>query len=124
LFDAVTALVQVEDGDLDAPAVVAARIADVPVEASGHGVACGAWLVAGEVAFRTGQPAAARQCFETVLAHPFGGMPYHRAHALAGIAGTLRGADARPFAVEASSLRDQHGFVTPRWFTIGCFDGS
>jgi predicted ATPase/DNA-binding SARP family transcriptional activator len=124
LFDAVAALVQVEDGDLDAPAVVAARIADVPVEASGHGVACEAWLVAGEVAFRTGQPAAARQCFETVLAHPFGAMPYHRAHALAGIAGTLRGAEARPFAVEASSLRDQYGFVTPRWFTIGCFDGS
>jgi hypothetical protein len=95
----------------------------MPEEASGHGIACVAWLVAGEVAARTGQSAAARQCFERILAHPFGAMPY-RAHALAGVAGTLGGPDARPLADEASSLRDRYGFVTPCWFTVGCFDGS
>jgi hypothetical protein len=121
LFDAVAALVQAEEGNLAAAAAVATRIADPSGETSDHGIACLAWLVAGEVAARAGDPEAARRCFEKVLAHRFGTIPYNRAHALAGIAGTLEGDEGWQPGAEAASLRLRFGFVTPRWFTVGWF---
>ena len=121
LFDAVTALVLAEEGDPAAGAVAATRIAATPVDVSGHGTVCMAWIVAGELAGRAGETAASRRCFENVLAHRFGTIPYHRADALAGIAGTLDDAQAQPLAIEATSLRDEFGFATPRWFTVGTF---
>ena len=121
LFDAVAALVQAEEGNVAAAAAVATRIADTSGEATGHGIACLARLVAGEVVTRAGDLEAARRCFEKVLAHHFGTIPYHRAHALAGLAGTLQGDEAWPPGSEAASLRARYEFVTPRWFTAGWF---
>jgi hypothetical protein len=119
VFDATDALLAAATGDLVSAVAIAHRIAAIPVETSGHGMICRAWLLAGEVLARAGATAEARRCFTNMLRHRSGRFPRDRALALAGVAVTLPasaphhvGAD---LAAVASAIWTSRGFGTPQW---------
>ena len=120
-FDAVMSLLQAERGELAEALVEAARLARLPGEVSGHGIVCIGWLVAGEVLVRGGEPTLARHCFVRVLRHRAGTIPYHAAHALAGIAATVDETDAGRLSAAATAIRDRYALATPPWLTCARF---
>jgi tetratricopeptide (TPR) repeat protein len=126
VFDAAGALVRAARGDLRPATETARRIAAVPVDATGHGLVCLAWLQAGEVLARAGDSSGARKCFANILRHRTGRFPRDRALGLAGVAGTLtdQSAIGSQLATAAGAMSKRHGFIPPPWLTAARYDNT
>jgi predicted ATPase/class 3 adenylate cyclase/DNA-binding SARP family transcriptional activator len=115
LFDAISAALEVPDGDRGAGAT-ATKIATSPVDTSPRGTICEAWLLAGATLLRRADWEPARTAFCNVLRHRAGQWPFNRADALHGIALTLaptgRPHVAAVLRITADAIRARHA-LTP-----------